>query len=462
MRLWFKIALLNTVVVIILGIMLGLAIREVVVNSLRAEITKKGESLARNLSNSLANFILLEDHYEIQEAIEEVKNTEEDVEYIFVTGKEGEVIAHTFGKGYPPDILEWNPISKERKFSIQLLSTEKGLIRDIGIKVFEGLKAEVHLGISEDRITLTLNRIRNTVIALTAFSILIGALLSFIISRFVTKPLYKLINFIHELRPQGFGKKIEIKTGDEIEELSETFNKLSLELKEYKEKIEESYRQMLVTEKLTALGRLSAGLAHEIRNPLTSIKVLFQTLRENPEITKKDIEVVLIAVDQMEELLSRFLRFAKDAHLTISEVYINSLLKHILKLIDYQLRKKEITVLLDLMKLPPVKGDSSMLQQCLLNIILNAIDAMPRGGTLSITTKKDQNHIVISIADTGSGIPEEIKNKIFDPFFTTKPDGTGLGLSIAYSIIKLHNGEINFESSEKGTTFYLKLPIYYA
>ncbi|MDA8340525.1 MAG: ATP-binding protein, partial [Nitrospiraceae bacterium] len=271
--------------------------------------------------------------------------------------------------------------------------------------------------------------------------------------------LYTLMDFTHSLSRGEFGRKIDIRSKDEVGELSSTFNNLSCELDAYRKKMEESYKQMLRTEKLTALGRLSAGLAHEIRNPLTSIKVLFQAFKDNPALTKEDMKVVLSATEQMDDLLTRFLRFARSDEFNVSDVYINSLIKQVINLAQFQIKNQSINVVLNLSKLPPIKADRAMIQQALLNLVLNAIEAMPEGGTLTISSKIENGSAVVSIGDTGSGISEEIKDKIFDPFFTTKGDGTGLGLSIVYNIVSIHNGEISFETDGEGTTFTLRIPI---
>lgn len=459
MKLWVKIILLNVVIVISLGILIGMAVRWAVTDAMRAELSREGESLAKNLSNRIADSILIDDVYKIEEAIEDVLKTEKDVEYVFVTGKDGHLLAHTFKNGHPSDLMRWNPMDINKLLSIQLLDTEKGFIRDIGVRVFGGMNPELHIGIREERIRQTLNRIRNLIILLTIVVTTIGSVLSFSLSRLITKPLYALMELTHNLSRGEFGKKIEIKSKDEVGELTKTFNNLSYELHIYRKKLEESYKQMLRAEKLTALGRLSAGLAHEIRNPLTSIKVLFQAFKDNPALTKEDMKVVLSATEQMDDLLTRFLRFARSDEFNLTDVYINSIVKHVIKLIEFQLKDKSIGLSLELSKLPPIKADRAMIQQALLNLILNAIEAMHDGGTLTISSKIENGSAVVIIGDTGSGIPEEIKDKIFDPFFTTKGDGTGLGLSIVYNIVSLHNGEISFESNGKGTTFTLKIPV---
>ncbi|MDA8339191.1 MAG: HAMP domain-containing protein, partial [Nitrospiraceae bacterium] len=237
MKLWIKIALLNVFIVVGLGILIGLTIRGVVVGSMRTELTRQGESIARNLSDRIADFVLLNDLYQTQAAIDDVLKTEHDVGYIFVTDKDGNLFAHTFKNGYPPDILLWNPVltrglqpTKNLLTSIQLLDTEKGFIRDIGIKIFGGMNPEVHIGIREDRIDQSLKGIRNLIIMLTIAVTMVGSVLSFSLSRLITKPLYTLMDFTHSLSRGEFGRKIDIRSKDEVGELSSTFNNLSCEL----------------------------------------------------------------------------------------------------------------------------------------------------------------------------------------------------------------------------------------
>lgn len=459
MKLWVKIAFLNVSIVVSLGILISFAIRGVVINSMRMELTRQGESIASNLSDRIADSILLDDLYKIHEAVRDIIEKEKDVEYIFVTDKNGRLLAHTFENGHPPDIMQWNPLTADKLLSIQLLNTEKGFIRDIGVRVFSAMNPELHIGIKEERITQTLNRIRNLVITLTIIVTLIGSALSCTLSRLITKPLYTLMEFTHDLSKGEFGKRIGIKAKDEVGELSQTFNNLSLELELYRKKMEESYKQMLRTEKLTAIGRLSAGFAHEIRNPLTSIKVLLQTFKDNPILTKEDMKVALSAVDQMDDLLTKFLRFVRTDEFNLADVYINSLIKQVINLTRFQVKNQSIKVVMELSKLPPLKADSAMIQQALLNLVLNAIEAMPDGGILTISSKVENGNAVVNVADTGSGISADIRDKIFDPFFTTKGDGTGLGLSIAYNIMTLHNGDISFESNGEGTIFNMKIPV---
>ena len=458
MKLWTRIALLNVLIVSILGCLIGIAIINLVSTSLRSELNRQGESIAKNLSDRIGNSVLLEEFYGAKNAIEDVLKTEKDVEYVFVTGKKGQLFAHTFQNGFPPDVLTWNPLH-DNSLSVQRLNTEKGLMRDIGVIIFDGMAPELHVGIKEERIIQVLNSIKNIILVLTGVFILIGSILSAFLSRLTTRPLYKLVDFSRILSKGEFGGKVEISSTDEVGKLAETFNHLSYELKSYREKMEESYKQMLKTEKLSAIGTLSAGFAHELRNPLTSIKVLFQTFNKDLDITPEDVRVVLSQVNQMDTLLNRFLGFAKKYEFNRSELDVNSLIEQIVSLVDYQLRSQRIKPFLKLQELPPIKADRTMIEQALLNLVLNSIDSMPSGGTLKLSSTREEGFVILTVADSGSGIPEEIQGRVFDPFFTTKSEGTGLGLSIVHNIVEIHHGKIEFSSNHAGTVFNLKLPV---
>lgn len=335
MKLWVKLFLLNILLVLCMGTLVGLAIRDVIIGSLRNELSRQGVSIARNFADRITVSVLLEDRYDIEEAGRELMNTEKDIEYIFVTDQSGKIIFHTFSNGYPPDLLSWNPVGSDQSPVIQLLATEHGLIRDIGIRFFPELAPQLHIGLSETRLTRSLVRLRTMVIAIMVAVTMVGSVLSYVLSKHVTRHLAALAEFTHSLSRGEFGQQVEVRTRDEVGDLAATFNTLSQGLKASREKMEETYRQMLQAEKQTALGRLSAGLAHEIRNPLTSIKALFQALRDEPELRKEDIEMVLAAVNQMDELVAKFLGFARSDNFHSNDIYANAILKQILQLVHF-------------------------------------------------------------------------------------------------------------------------------
>lgn len=217
------------------------------------------------------------------------------------------------------------------------------------------------------------------------------------------------------------------------------------------------------SERLASMGRMAAGIAHEIRNPLSSIRGLAQYLRNKFEKDSESHEyasVMISEVDRLNRVIQDMLNFAKPHEPKLAPSNIESIISHSLKLIGAELSEKKINIILiNDSEVPIVFADTDLLTQVFLNLFVNAIDAMDENGTIEISFSEDKHSIIIEISDEGTGIKEENLNKIFDPFFTSKSNGTGLGLAIVYRIIENHNGEITVNSIvNKGTIFKIKLP----
>jgi signal transduction histidine kinase len=223
--------------------------------------------------------------------------------------------------------------------------------------------------------------------------------------------------------------------------------------------------QLIRSEKLAALGQLAAGIAHEIRNPLTSINILIHSMTENlpsGDSHKEDLEVIEEEINRINEIVDQFLRFAKPAPPLLEKADILSVLEETLQLLRPQIEKQRIVVRKEFQTLPIIQMDREQMKQAILNLLLNAIQAMPAGGHLTLKAKnsEDGQLIRLSIQDSGIGIPGDDLNKLFDPFFSTKEGGIGLGLSITHRIIDQHHGKIEVESVPgKGTVFTVWLPI---
>ncbi|MBI5740115.1 MAG: HAMP domain-containing protein [Nitrospirae bacterium] len=461
MKLRTKIAIMTTAVAVSVVFFTLLSIRGVIIDAFREELEKRAVSIAGNLSDRVANHVLRKDYFQVTKDISEVLNKENDVEYIFVTNEEGMVIAHTFSDDVPTGILFWNPLD-DRATHIQLLDTEKGYIRDAGVKVFPGTKAELHLGIREDNLKHTISQIRKMTLPITILVTILGILASIVFSRLITGPLNKFVEFTKVLGRGDFGKRVDVPYGGEIGYLARNFNRLSMELKTVSEKMEEAYTytRLLQAEKLSTIGQISSGLAHELKNPLTTLKMLFQAYREQPDMTKEDAEVISKEIDKIDTIITKFQGFIREKEFHISEINIYSMIDRVLSLAAFDIRNYRLTVRREMLEtLPPVKGDRALLEHVFLNLVLNAIQAMPDGGDLGISGKADDRFVEVTITDKGCGIPADIRSKVFDPFFTTKEDGTGLGLSIVYNIVKSHGGSVFFQSNEgAGTVFTVRLP----
>ena len=461
MKLRTKITILTTVIAVSVVFFTLLPIRGLVINAFRGELEKKAVSITANLSDRIANNIVLKDHFQTTKAFNEVLDKEKDIEYIFVTDEEGRMFAHTFDNGTPPGILSWNPLSGRIR-NIQFLDTEAGYIRDVGISVFPGTKSELHVGIREEGLRQTLVKMRYMTIPIIIIVMFTGFIASFIFSRMVTGPLNKFVEFTKVLGKGKFGERVDVPYGDEIGYLARNFNRLSMQLKTAQEKMEEAYTytHLLQAEKLSSIGQISAGLAHELKNPMTTLKMLFQAYQEQPDMTKEDAEVISSEIERIDNILTNFMGFVKQKGFKMADVDLNDLLDRVLSLATYDIEHSGITVHKDMIEdLPTVKADRSLLDHVFLNLIMNSIQAMPEGGDIRVSGKSEDDFVEIMIWDKGGGIPSDIRSKIFDPFFTTKDQGTGLGLSIAYNIVKSHGGKLFFNSTEgKGTVFTVKLP----
>jgi hypothetical protein len=231
--------------------------------------------------------------------------------------------------------------------------------------------------------------------------------------------------------------------------------------------------QLQLREKMASLGLLAAGVAHEVNTPLTGISSFTQMLQD--QISEDDPRAKLLhkierQTERASKIVNNLLNFARQGRVSFVPVHVNDVVRDVLSLLEHQLTRARVKVRLELGDdLPEVLGDENKLQQVFLNLILNAQDAMPKGGWLTIRTRALESNppeVMATVSDTGTGISQDDIKRIYDPFFTTKragASGTGLGLSITYGILQEHSGHIGVESSlGQGTSFHIRLPAHRA
>jgi two-component system NtrC family sensor kinase len=311
--------------------------------------------------------------------------------------------------------------------------------------------------------------------------IVVGAIL---IARRISRPLKTLEGVAQQIADGDFSREVVVHAPEEVEHLAKSINQMAKKLEMEKRELEEwgttlerrvqertdeikkIHSQLFRSEKLASLGKLAAGVAHEINNPLTGIltnsSLLLEDLdKEDPK--REDVDIIVKETIRCREIVKRLLDFAKQTKPQKKLTDVNALIENIILLVRNQTSFRNIVIEKDLDRnLPEILSDTDQIQQVFINIILNAAEAMTKGGTLRIKSgmTKEGEFIDIRFADTGPGIPEEQRERIFDPFYTTKEHGTGLGLSISYGIIEQHGGTISVESCvNKGTTFVVQLPV---
>jgi two-component system NtrC family sensor kinase len=228
--------------------------------------------------------------------------------------------------------------------------------------------------------------------------------------------------------------------------------------------LKKAEERLVLAERLSSLGELTAGVAHELRNPLAGIKINTQMLsrkKDLPDMEKRLLDSTIEGIEKIQKIVDDMLHFAKPKASHFKEEEINGVVERSLAILQTKLKKGNISYVIEQGQgLPRVRIDIHQIQQVLINVILNAIQAMETGGTLTIRTfLSNEGGVGIEVRDTGIGIPRAHLKKIFDPFFTTKSEGTGLGLSISLKILENHGATIDVVSeAEKGSTFTIHFP----
>jgi PAS domain S-box-containing protein len=223
--------------------------------------------------------------------------------------------------------------------------------------------------------------------------------------------------------------------------------------------------QLQVSERLAALGKITAGVAHEVKNPLNSMRLWLENLKEtlpsDPDpAAQQAVQVLDKEIDRLDAVVKRFLDFTRPVEVKLESTSLKQLLGEVMSVARPQLLKAHVSVQESFDGIPEVWADRDLLKQAVLNLVLNAVDAMPNGGELRLELKRRGELAEISVSDTGKGIPPENRQKIFQLFFTTRPGGSGIGLATTFRIVQLHNGSIDFQSEAgRGTTFRIELPL---
>ncbi|MBT0653607.1 hybrid sensor histidine kinase/response regulator [Geomobilimonas luticola] len=240
-------------------------------------------------------------------------------------------------------------------------------------------------------------------------------------------------------------------------------HELETRVQEKSEALQRAQAEIVQAEKLATLGYLSAGMAHEIRNPLNSITLFVQLIKSGPEEPEKleYIDKILKEIDRIDSILRKLLDASKRPRYEIREVRVDQVIDGILDIFKPQIEVKRVTVERRYHRVPPaVPADASEIEQIFTNLFLNALHEMPENGILGVELDHDDHEITIRVSDTGPGIPVENLPNIFDPFFTTKSSGTGMGLAVVLRIVKTYKGKIEVEKTgETGTTFRIRLPL---
>ena len=359
----------------------------------------------------------------------------------------------------------------------------------------------IELGFSLETVNKSIVEATTATVVVTLLVVISTIVMLTLIISAVTKPVTELVEVTNQISQGDFSRKVEIDQQDEIGQLARTFNRMIESLKQSRDEIEEYNRnleekiiertqqleeaqaQLIQSEKLSAIGQLAAGVAHELNNPLGGIlgyaQFTLEKLRKTVpgKTNPKEIDSYLRYVSDIETqarrcktIVQNLLRFSRSSqNVDFEPVDINAIIEETITFVEHQLRLNQIELEVWLeQNLPPVEGNVGQLQQVFTNMIINAMHASQPNSTITVATRLSPalgefgGAVELQFIDEGCGIKEENLKKIFEPFFTTKEigKGTGLGLSVSYGIVKAHQGEISVQSEPgKGTTFTIILPV---
>ena len=326
--------------------------------------------------------------------------------------------------------------------------------------------AEIRVALSTLLARETLNNsLRPALIA--ALAALVGAIfVAFVLAQIVVRPIHVIRSGLTRLGRGDLGATLDLK-GDEFKELGDIFASVTNQLKAAIPDGAQRVQIVELSRRVTALGRLTAGVAHEVKNPLNAMTIHLELMKQKltagatSDALGTHVDIISREIRRLDDVVQGFLKFARPEELTLRPIAPGDLLDEVLKTLaveaDVSGVKLDAAVGTDV---PPIEADSGIFRQALLNLAKNAVQAMPNGGTLTMGAALGKDgRVEIRVTDTGVGIAPENLAKIFDLYYTTKQSGTGIGLSLVYRTVQLHNGDIDVESTPgAGTTFVIKMP----
>jgi nitrogen fixation/metabolism regulation signal transduction histidine kinase len=309
-----------------------------------------------------------------------------------------------------------------------------------------------------------MRHIRSAALMVGGGGILLAILLSSWAAARVTRPVEQLAHAAQEVAEGNWNARVDVLGDDELGQLADSFNRMTTELLGQKERL-------MQAERVAAWRELARRLAHELKNPLFPLQLTVENLvrarQQTPdqfeEVFRESSRTLLAEIANLKGIVGRFSEFSKMPQPKLQRVQVNEVIRGVVQLFQAQLEAPERAKISCELQLDPhletVAADAELLHRAVSNLVLNAMDAMPEGGTLSLRTRNEGSNVVIEVADTGAGLTAEECERIFTPYYTSKAHGTGLGLAIVQSVVSDHGGRIRVQSARgRGSMFVIELP----
>jgi signal transduction histidine kinase len=305
-----------------------------------------------------------------------------------------------------------------------------------------------------------------TLLGLIGLALALGLFASWVISRGLSRPIRELTGAMAVVGSGRLDHPIAVRSRDEIGELAGAFARMTANLRHNVAQLERAQAQLVQSEKLASIGEMAAAVAHGLRNPLASLRAAAQLVRRHPEApsARENLDAIITEVDRLDRRISHLLSFSRPAPFRPMPEHLPRLVEGLLPAFAEPVRERGVELEVDLpATLPEVRVDPMQLEQALVELVSNALDAMPKGGRLRIGARTANGaapaEVAIEVSDTGGGIPEHLLGSVCEPFFTTRQEGTGLGLAIAKRYVEQNGGRLEIESRPGiGTTIRVRLP----
>ncbi len=446
------------------------------IRTLYAETRSRALLIARYMADINSPHLPLWDLEAIRVNVED--RVGEDLPYIIFYDNKGVPLVANDWVTSLPEVIGVSGLGDDATADSQVVGPKRIRVGDSWIRVLEveipiiypetvRRWASVKIAHSLEPMYADIRKVRGVILLIGLGGFGLGIFGATLLARRITSPLKKLVDGTVRISKGDFSSSIDITSKDEIGDLARSFNDMTVELLQTRRRMEEASRKLVQAEKLASIGRLAATIAHEIRNPLTSVKLNIQKVEESEgleSLEREHLGLSLEGIDEIEKFIKELLNYTRVSELSLERFSLEQVMDESLKIIRDVFVQKKVALEKTYEKgLPPVLVDGDKIRQVFLNILRNASEAVGSAGIIQVSIgllrENGRPKIEVRITDNGPGIPETERETIFEPFFTTKPSGFGLGLANARKIIEQHNGTIVVDTTkEKGSTFLVILP----
>lgn len=462
-----KLTILISVGVLVFGSVNLIVVGRLAYQAVTEEQQKGLRFTASMLSERAETPLLLDDRVELDRLVRQSVSINRELAYVLIIDAKGEPIVHSFDAGVPPWLTGGALSGSDRPEMLQFSAPDGRQFVDVASRILEGRLGLVRVGVDLAGARTSVMKLLSMLAAMVLVLLIAGLVAARWVATWVTAPAERIATALDEFRLGGPPVVIDVKTGDELERLAGRVEAIMRRIELLHQNELGQQRELARVERLAAVGTLTAGLAHEINNPLAGIKQAAESLNSRPDDVarvRRYIPVILEAARRMERILGDLLSFARPARRELREVDPCDTLHLAARLAAPRIKQAGASIRLDCSGARlAVKADPDSLAQALLNLFLNAADAVseaPERRIMARCRAEESGDVTILVEDSGPGVAAEHRERIFEPFFTTKAPGkgTGLGLATAWTAVHQMGGVLRLEQRDAGTCFAIVLP----